>query len=186
VMNDPNNASHYLGMFSKLIRGVLDASRAEYVSLEEELEILRIYIELESMRFGKRFDYEIRIAPDLDTVRSVLPPMLIQPYVENAIWHGLMHKEDRGKLLLTAGREKEELVVGIEDDGVGRKRAAELKSKTANQHKSHGMTVTHERLGIINDLYRLNARVKIYDLSDEKGQAMGTRVVLRLKMEVSA
>ena len=168
-------------MFSKLIRRVLDASRTEQVSLSEELDTLRLYIELERMRFGQRFDYTINIQPGLDVSRVALPPMLIQPYVENAIWHGLMHKETgRGVLTIEARQEGEEILIQIEDNGVGRKKAAALKSKTVNQHKSHGMAVTHERLGIINDLYQLDARVRITDLVTN-GIDMGTRVVLRMK-----
>jgi ligand-binding sensor domain-containing protein len=182
VMNDPDNASHYLGMFSKLIRRVLDASRSEYVNLAEEIETLRLYIGLESMRFGNRFEYNIEVDPAVEVHKLVLPPMLIQPYVENAIWHGLMQKDDGVALLtLSVQQHGQEIVITVEDNGIGRKKAAALKSKAANQHKSHGMTVTHERLGMINDLYQLDARVRVQDLQNTAGEDCGTRVVLRLE-----
>ena len=191
VMNDADNASHYLGMFSKLIRRVLDSSRTEYVNLETELETLRLYIELESMRFGKKFDYDINITEGVDVAAIVVPPLLIQPYIENAIWHGMMHKKDgHGRLnvhvgLEDTGKKEEKVVITIEDNGVGRNQAALIKSKAANQHKSHGMNVNHERLGVINELYHLDAHVRIHDLMAENGESLGTKVVLRMNTQLN-
>lgn len=181
LLNDAQNASDYLNKFSKLIRRVLDASRSEYVSLREELEMLRYYIELEQMRYGGRFQFRIDVDERLNPDAVDLPPMLVQPYVENAIWHGLMHREgNEGLLLLEARRDEKALQITIEDNGVGRRRAGELKSRDAVAHKSHGMQVTSERIKIINELYGLNATVAVKDLLDEAGEARGTRVVVRV------
>lgn len=184
LLNDPKNASGYLQKFSKLIRRVLDASRAEYITLREELDTLRYYIELEVMRYGNRFAYQITTAETLDLDAFDLPPMLVQPYVENAIWHGLMHREGNdGLLKIDVSKEDKALKIIVEDNGIGRNAAATLRSKTATHHKSHGMDVTHERIKIINELYGIEATVTVEDLFDERGNAKGTRVVLRLPMK---
>jgi hypothetical protein len=181
LLNDPKNASNYLNKFSKLIRRVLDASRSEYISLRDELDTLRYYIELEQMRYGGRFEYQIRTDEMLDTAALDLPPMLIQPYVENAIWHGLMNRDGNdGLLSLDVGKQDNRLIIKIEDNGIGRKKAAELKSRSAVAHKSHGMAVTDERIKIINELYGTEATVRIEDLFDATGQASGTRIHISL------
>ncbi len=179
LLNDPKNASGYLQKFSKLIRRVLDASRSEYISLRDELDTLRYYIELEQMRYGGRFTYSITVPETLDPDAFELPPMLVQPYIENAIWHGLMNREgNEGLLSLEVSQNNGALVIKVEDNGIGRKKAAELKSRSAVTHKSHGMQVTDERIKIINEIYRTSATVHIEDLFDEKGEGKGTRVIL--------
>lgn len=187
LLNDPRNASLYLQKFSKLIRQVLDASRSEYISLKNELDTLRYYIELEQMRYGGKFAYIIEVNETIQQDVIDLPPMLVQPYVENAIWHGLMHKEGEGGLLrIDVDRELQNLHITIEDNGIGRKKAAEMKSKSAVMHKSHGMAVTDERIKIINDLYGTAATVKIEDLYNNLGEATGTRVTLILPLKGAA
>lgn len=182
--NEPDAASSYLTKFSRLIRLVLDNSRSDQVSLRDELEALRLYIELESMRFVGRFSYALHIAPELDTSSIEVPPMLVQPYVENAIWHGLMHKESEDcHLEVRAFPQNGRLSIVVEDNGIGREMAKVLKSKSATLHKSHGMKVTAERIEIINEVYHARATVMIEDLKDEKGNAAGTRVTLFLPLE---
>lgn len=184
LLNDPKNASGYLQKFSKLIRRVLDASRSEYISLRDELDTLRYYIELEQMRYGGRFQYVITVPETLDPDAFELPPMLVQPYVENAIWHGLMNREgDEGLLSLEASEQNHALVIKVEDNGIGRKKAAELKSRSAVAHKSHGMQVTDERIKIINELYHTKATVTVEDLFDEQGEGCGTRVTLTIPVQ---
>ncbi len=184
LLNDPKNASGYLQKFSRLIRKVLDASRSEYSSLRDELDTLRYYIELEQMRYGGRFNFIINVPETLNPDAFELPPMLVQPYVENAIWHGLMNREaEGGLLLLDVFEQNNSLVIKVEDNGVGRKKAAELKSRSAVAHKSHGMQVTDERIRIINELYHTSATVTIEDLFDEKGEGKGTRVILTIPIQ---
>jgi ligand-binding sensor domain-containing protein len=181
--NEPDAASAYLSKFSRLIRLVLDNSRSELVSLRDELEALRLYIELEAMRFVGRFAYSLDISPALDLNGIELPPMLLQPYVENAIWHGLMHKEsDDCRLWVRAYAEDGRLVLEVEDNGIGREMARQLKSKSATLHKSHGMKVTAERIHIINEIYDAQAEVRIEDLQDARRNGIGTKVTLSLPL----
>lgn len=180
LVNQPDEASNYLTKFSRLIRLILDNSRNENVTLDKELEALRLYIDMEAMRFNNRFTYSIDIEDDIQAEHLEVPPLLIQPYVENAIWHGLMHLEKEGKLHIHVFYDQETLCINIEDNGIGRAKAAELKSKSATSQKSHGMQVTAARIDIINQLYNTNNQVFITDLYNEKGEASGTRVELRL------
>lgn len=176
LVNEPDEASAYLTKFSRLIRLILDNSRTDKVSLDRELEALRLYIDMEAMRFNDRFEYEIRVSPDVPAEHLELPPLLIQPFVENAIWHGLMHKKEKGKLSVRLSKDQQNLNVVVEDNGVGRQRALELKSKSATTQKSHGLQVTAERMELIRELYGLSAETKIEDLYHADGSAAGTRV----------
>lgn len=171
-------ASDYLIKFSKLIRLILDNSRCEKITIEKELETLKLYILLESARFDNKFTYVCHISNDVSINSVMIPPMLLQPFIENAIWHGLMQKETAGTIALSINKEDEEfLIISITDNGIGREKAAELKSKSAT-HKSQGMKVTSERIEMMNKLNSTGAHVNIIDLKDEKGNAAGTRVEL--------
>ena len=171
-------ASDYLIKFSKLIRLILDNSRSEIISLEKELETLKIYVILENARFKNKFNCIYDIAEDIDTNSTMIPPMLLQPFVENAIWHGLMQKESPGAITIAIRQENEDFLnISITDDGIGREKAAELKSKSAT-HKSHGLKVTSQRIEMMNKLNSSGAKVNITDLKDEQGHATGTRVEL--------
>mgnify|MGYP002778296365 FL=1 len=179
--NEAETASHYLTKFSRLIRLVLENSRAERVSLHNELEALELYIQLEAMRFKDKLRYQIRVSSEVDAGFVSIPPLLLQPYVENAIWHGLMHKPEGGTVMVEVSQPEESLLhVEITDDGVGRARAAELKSKSAGGHKSLGMQVTAERIRMINQLYQMQTQARIEDLVDSYGEACGTRVILEI------
>lgn len=179
--NEADIASEYLTKFSRLIRLVLENSRSEKVTLTNELETLRLYIEMEAMRFQQKVHYEIKVAPDVDTDTIQIPPLLVQPFVENAIWHGLMHKEAGGQVSIEVTQPQETMLrITITDDGVGREKAAEYKSKSATRHKSFGMKVTAERIELINQLYQTNTSIEINDLKDEQGRAIGTKVTVEI------
>jgi sensor histidine kinase YesM len=179
--NDAAKAADYLTKFSRLIRLVLENSRSERVSLQKELQALSLYLEMEAMRFKDKLKFIIDISPDIDMDFIEIPPLLIQPYVENAIWHGLMHKEEGGTVHLRAEQPGDNLLrITISDDGIGRQKAAELKSKSATPRKSFGMEVTSERIALINQLYRTNTQVQIQDLVDASGDPAGTVVVLEI------
>ena len=180
LKNEPDAASDYLTKFSKLIRLILQNSQAKYVGLENELEALCLYIEMETSRFEDRFSYQIILDPALEVEHLEVPPLIIQPYVENAIWHGLMNKEDKGHLLIELHRERNILCCVITDDGVGRKQAAALKSKSANRNKSLGMQITAHRLELINALNEKATTVEVTDLVDASGEACGTSVLLKI------
>ena len=182
LKNDPENASGYLTKFSRLMRLILDNSRSEWVVLEDELKALELYIELEALRFDNTFEHRIEITQDVDVKEVIVPPMIIQPYVENAIWHGLIHrKEPGGKLDIQIWRNNGMLNIEIEDNGIGREEAKRRKSKSATRQKSHGMQITAQRLDIVNQLYGVNAAVTITDLQGPGGKAAGTIVLLNLQ-----
>lgn len=179
LVNQPDEASAYLTKFARLIRLILDNSRTETVLLRKELDAIGLYVEMEQMRFNHRFAYRLDIAPEVQPEHMEVPPLLIQPFVENAIWHGLMHKKGAGLLQLRLFLEGQRLCVVIEDDGVGRRKAAELKSRSATVNKSHGMQLSSERIAAINRLYGTQAHVSTEDLLDAAGEAAGTRITLR-------
>ncbi len=179
--NDSQTASEYLTKFSQLIRLVLENSRSEKVTLQKELEALKLYIELEAMRFKNKVQYQINIPATIDQQYIEIPPLLLQPYVENAIWHGLMHKKEGGNIIIDICQPSEHLLhIKITDDGVGREQAATYKSKSATQQKSFGLKMTSERISIINQLYHINAEVKIKDLKDSMNNSTGTKVIIQI------
>jgi len=179
--NDADSASEYLSKFSRLIRLVLENSRSEKVTLHNELETLRLYIEMEAMRFRDKFSYAINMNQEIDSEQIQIPPLLLQPFVENSIWHGLMHKEEGGSVRIDVTQPTEQLLrVEITDDGIGRAQAAEYKSKSATSNKSFGMKVTAERIELINQLYNTTAKVQIVDLKNQIGEAIGTKVVVEI------
>jgi tetratricopeptide (TPR) repeat protein len=180
LKNEPDAASDYLTKFSKLIRLILQNSQAKAVCLENELEALCLYIDMEKSRFEDHFDYQIILDPALEIEHLEVPPLIIQPYVENAIWHGLMNKEGKGHLLIELRRESNALCCVITDDGVGREQAAALKSKSANKNKSLGMQITAHRLELINTLNAKATTVKVTDLVDSSGEACGTSILLKI------
>lgn len=184
VKSDQATASLYLTRFAKLIRLILDNSNSKTIPLSNELEALRLYIDMEAIRFEKQFSYEINVSGDLQVDAVCLPPLIIQPYVENAIWHGLLHKEEAGHLTISISGNKETMLLCvIEDNGVGREKAKELKSKSASTKKSLGMKLTEDRIALLNKQAKINASVEIEDLLDESGAPKGTRVSLRIPVD---
>lgn len=181
LLNQPLVASQYLTKFARLIRLVLDNSKSEMISLEKELETLRLYIEMEAVRFEGRFQYKFEVDEAVDPGSIDIPPMLIQPYVENAIWHGLLHKKGNDGLLQVDVRlRNQDLIIKVIDNGVGREAALALKSKSASEHKSHGMTVTAERLKLLSSLYNREIHAHVEDLIFHDGAPAGTQVVLTI------
>lgn len=174
VRNDAETASSYLTKFSRLIRLILQNSKSPTIALKNELEALKLYIDMEELRFENRFDYHIHVDDDIEVEYVEVPPLLLQPYVENAIWHGLMHKKAKGKLTIEITKEGKRLQCMIEDNGIGRRKAQELKSKSATRDKSMGMKITTDRL----NLYQKQTEVQVIDLLDENGDPSGTRVIL--------
>ncbi len=183
IRNESKKASEYLNNFARLMRLILQNSRSNYISLKDELEALELYLQMESLRFKNKFSYAINVDEKLDANSIVIPPMLIQPYVENAIWHGLMHKTngEEGKVELSLYKNEDNLLCIIRDNGIGRKKAAEIKEHKLNNHKrSMGMQITEDRIEIINKLYNINASVHIYDIENEQGEPKGTRVEITI------
>ncbi len=172
---DERTANRFLAEFAQLMRLVLENSQEDFIPLQKEQEILSLYLKLEHYRFRDKFDYEIKIDEQVNPEAIQIPPMLIQPYIENAVWHGLRYKNQKGKLLLHFYRQNGNLVAEITDDGVGRQRSAELKTANQKKHISTGLKNIEERLAIINKVYQLDYRVHIEDRKDN-----GTRVSVYL------
>jgi PAS domain-containing protein len=176
--SDQKNAVMYLSTFSKLIRAILNNSVHNKVRLAEELETLRLYIQLESIRFEDKFDSIIHVDPDLDIEAIEIPSMLIQPYVENSILHGLYNKPEKGLLKVSASNQNGMILVEIEDNGVGRVAASTVNQLNLPRHKSMGTALTEERLRLINA--EGNTSVEIIDL-ETNGKASGTLVKVWIK-----
>jgi sensor histidine kinase YesM len=152
------------------------------VLLERELQALNLYIEIENKRFENKFTWHIQIDPNLDVSRLLIPPMVIQPYVENAIWHGLLHKDTPGVLQIKLVQHERYLEIIIEDNGVGRQAAIGLRSKTSLKRKSHGLEVTARRIANFNGDSAISHAISISDLYTSEGVPSGTRVTLKLAL----
>jgi len=180
--NDKRSANLYLSVFAQLIRKVLDSSQKASIPLEDELEYLGLYLQIESLRFKGKFEYELHTSPEVEIDEVNIPPMLIQPYVENALRHGLLQKKEGERLLSIHFEQKKDLLIcKIEDNGIGRRAATTLKSQRPEAaHRGIGTTNPKERLDILNQLMKRPIRVQIIDLRDEKHHPNGTRVTIRI------
>ena len=181
--NDINGAIHYLSKFSKLMRQTLSNSGESLIPLQDELYALRLYLEIESFRFGDRFTFNIKVDPSIDEEFIEIPPMILQPYVENAIIHGLLHKKSKGYLLIELTKQGQHLHCLIQDNGIGRKRAMEIRAESGIERKSKGMVITSERLAILNRLSDDTYAVHVTDLFDENGNASGTKVEVNIHLK---
>ena len=179
VTNDNDKAADYLTKFSRLIRMILENSKKKLVPLSEELHLLDLYIKMEQIRFENKFDYKVNVSEDVDSQQVMIPPMLIQPYIENAIIHGINPKEGRGKIELKLRLENPFLIILIEDDGIGRERSYQLKKESVLKKKSLGLSITKSRLDLA-DTTNHKADLKIIDVQDEMKKGIGTRVIIRL------
>lgn len=183
--NNQEEASDYLTKFSKLMRMILDNSQHTFIPLNKELESLRLYLDLEVLRCNNIFDYQIQVAENINDEEVLIPPMIIQPYVENAIWHGLVHrKEKKGRLEIAVSLKGKVLEVMVTDNGIGRKMAMEIKEKKDRTHHSMGMKVTEGRIALIRKINNTkDANVEVRDLEDQGGLASGTQVRIILPAE---
>lgn len=182
--NNQEEASDYLTKFSRLMRMILDNTQYTFISLNKELESLRLYLDLEKLRCNDVFEYQINVEDDINEEEVMIPPMIIQPYVENAIWHGLVHKSGKGMLDIAVTLKGKTLTCTVTDNGIGRKKAIEIKEKKGQTHRSMGMKVTEGRIDLIRKINNTKeADVTIIDLEDETGKALGTKVTLILPVE---
>lgn len=178
-------ASQYLTKFSRLIRLILNQSNQEYITVEGEIELAKLYIELESLRFDKSFNFVLEIDPSINQF-WLLPSMIVQPHLENAIWHGLLHEPNNGQLSLRfKGLNSTQFQIIIEDNGIGRTKAALLRSKQLLKEKSFGLTISKDRLTNLNRIYPNKASLVIEDLYDENQLPNGTRIILTLPIIIN-
>ena len=185
LANEEMVATKYLSRFSKLLRMILIHSDKETISLKEELDILNLYVELESVRFKEAFTYEINCDEDIDADEVKIPTLLIQPFVENAIWHGLMHKEGMRHLKIDFSDKGDYVECIVEDNGIGRQKAKEMKVRTGQdkKHTSKGIEVSMERLNAMHKNGGVKGSLDIIDLTDRTGNALGTRVEIHLPIQ---
>ncbi|WP_422081716.1 histidine kinase [Ulvibacterium sp.] len=177
--SDERSANRYLSEFSTLMRSVLENSEEDFIPLSKELELLELYVKLEHSRFPDKFDYQIVSGDHLDIESYQIPPMLLQPYIENAIWHGLRYKKEKGFLKIRLKQQsKGTLEITISDNGIGRKKSAELKTKHQRNQKSKGMGNIAKRIAILNDMYKNRIAIHISDLNAD---GTGTQVTFTLK-----
>ncbi|WP_136481557.1 histidine kinase [Cognatitamlana onchidii] len=178
--SDERTANKYLTDFSLLMRAVLENSEEDFISLEKEIELLQLYIKLEHFRFQDKFEYHIIVDENIKTREFVIPPMLLQPYIENAVWHGLRYKKNKGilevKILETKG---DEIKIIITDNGIGREKSQALKTAHQEKHKSKGMGNIKKRVAILNDMYKGKVDVEVADLNEDVD--IGTKVTVTLK-----
>ncbi len=187
VKNDSESSSKYLSKFAKLTRLIFDHSQQKLITLKQELSALKTYVELEQFRFSNKFNFTIKVEEKIDEQAIEIPPLIIQPFVENAIWHGIMHRDEEnasviGEIEITITQEKEYLQIAISDNGIGRVKSAELKKMSTTDHQSSGMKLTQERLDIMNKNNQLEITSKIIDLYDDNNQAIGTKVVINIPL----
>jgi len=176
--NDTPVASKYLSKFSKLLRSTLEGSRQDTIKLEKEIDGLENYLELQKLRFGEKFEYEIHVDEKIDTESTMIPPLLVQPFIENAIEHGIKHKKTKGHVNLRFLAEENQVVCEIEDDGIGREKAWEINYEKRKDHKSLATTIIEERIRNLNKNLKNKIRFKIIDLKSEDNVALGTKVVI--------
>lgn len=176
AQNNELEANKYLSSYSKLMRNMMENSNKDFITLATEMEQMKEYLDLEHMRFQDKFSYQINVDNSLDTESVLVPNMLIQPQLENAIWHGLRYTESNGLLVLSVNEFENKLIVKIEDNGIGLKKSQELKTKHQKIHQSRGLNNTLERIGLLNNLYKSNISI---DITEKTGDETGVIVMLQ-------
>ncbi len=180
--NDERTANKYLSDFSRLMRSVLENSEENFIPLKKEIELLDLYTKLEHFRFQDKFDYSIDVDETIDVEEFQIPPMLLQPYIENAVWHGLRYKTEKGHLnIAIKPNSKDELSITISDDGIGRERSKALKTANQKKQNSKGMNNIKKRVAILNEMYKDKVDVTIDDFQNLEDA--GTKVVVTLKKD---
>ncbi len=180
-----NESKLCLNQFSNLTRLILENSKKREISLEEELETLKLYMELEKMRFRNPFDYIIHIEPEIMIQNTLIPPLILQPFVENAIKHGFCDESRPGILKIAIRREENLLICTIEDNGIGRKQSMSITPASGFKKESIGLKITEERLNLISEARKQKAFFRIEDLIDISDNPLGTRVLVFLPYEQS-
>ena len=187
LTNNIDAAYQYLSEFSKLQRMVLNNSAKEFITLSSEIEMLKLYLSLESLRFSRSFTSAITIENNIDPDDITVPSMIIQPYVENAIWHGLRNKDGDQFLSVHCEENAAELTITIEDNGVGRRKSEIIKSKKLNVRpkESKGIMLTEERISILAGKYKSKITVEVIDKENEQNEATGTKVIITLPGDIT-
>jgi len=183
ISNEQKNAIHYLNKFSKLVRKILESSKLKEVSLAEELETMDLYMNIENIRFSNEINYYIHVDEKLDLTAIKVPPLVLQPFLENALWHGLSSKKGEKKVILSVSKpSKNYIEINIEDNGIGRKASAKIKAKKVIHKKSIGIELTIERLQNFIGGFQNQFSLNFDDLVDENQNSLGTKVALKIPL----
>lgn len=182
--NDERAANKYLSDFSRLMRSVMETSKFDLILLTEELEILKLYLQLEHARFKDSFDYTFVVDDQIDPSEFELPPMIIQPFIENAVWHGLRYTEGKGHLDIRISQNDQGLMVSIVDNGIGRKKSLEIKTRNQKLQNSTGMQNIENRIRIMNELFKTTIKATVSDAFEDQ-ENTGTRVNLFIPKKIN-
>lgn len=177
--NDERAANKYLADFSKLMRSVLENSELDFIPLAKEIELLQLYVKLEHERFQDKFDYDITIDPALENASIEVPPMLLQPIIENAVWHGLRYKDEKGFLNIAFAKANNTLTVTITDNGIGRDKSKAIKTTHQKKRTSKGLGNIDNRVALLNELHDAEITVNVSDAGMTPD--VGTKVVVKIK-----
>jgi len=177
---DKRSANRYLSSFAKLIRMNLDSTSSTWVSLKDELDRLELYLSLEHMRYKHRFDYQIQVAEGLNAAGVRIPSMMLQPFLENSIWHGILHKEGRGNVSVKVSRENSVVSIMIEDDGIGIEQSLAKKGNANSGHQSRGVEITNDRIQLFKKMTSDEFEIIGPYQLEENGEVLGTRVEIKM------
>ena len=182
AVNDERTANKYLSDFSYLMRSVLENSEEDFIPLQKEIDLIELYLRLEHFRFRDKFNYSLKVDDSIDIDAFLIPPMLLQPYIENAVWHGLRYKKEKGQLIVHFKHKTSNTIeISISDDGIGRTKSKALKTKNQKSHNSKGMTNIKKRVAILNKMYKDKVDVEVKDFKEEED--VGTEVIITLKKD---
>jgi len=173
----------YLTIFSKLIRTLFNNADKKEISLHDEIETCKLYLQLESLRFDSKFSYSINVDETIDLKSLSVPALIVQPFIENAIWHGIVPRHTSGNVTLDITRHDNVVEIAVDDNGIGREASMLNKAKANIGHQSKGVTLTQSRLELDNTLKQRKAELIITDKADNTGKATGTKVVIKLPQE---
>jgi hypothetical protein len=174
--NNERAANKYLSKFSKLMRQVLEYSQVEFISLKEEIDVLRLYVELEHERFKDKFDFRFSVDESINMEGYTIPPMLVQPFIENAIWHGLRYKESAGVLDVRFTDKEDFISITVKDNGIGRTKSQELKTINQKKHNSSGMRNVENRTEMIQAVFKAKIDYEIIDLPENSGTQVNIKL----------
>jgi sensor histidine kinase YesM len=183
--HEEEKSVRYLTTFSKLIRTLFNNADKKEISLYDEIETCKLYLQLEAMRFDAKFSYSVKTDENIDLKSIRVPALIVQPFIENAIWHGIVPRNTGGNVSLEVSKINGTVAIVIEDDGIGRETSRLNKSASGLAHQSKGVNLTHSRLELDNLLQQRKAELEIIDKKDENGRAAGTKVVIKLDKEIS-
>lgn len=181
INNEQKNAVHYLNKFSKLVRKILESSSMREIPLAEELETVELYMNIENIRFSNEIDFKIRVDKGIDPHTIKIPSLILQPFLENGLWHGLSSKTGEKKIDLHISKDDNDFIhIAITDNGIGRKAAEKIKQNKVLKRKSVGIEITKERLANFSKDFQNSFNVEIVDLYDANEEAIGTKVILHI------